>query len=469
MKRSSSSLGSNDERRKELRKDDHNSQPHSRLEEGRQRRRQQWLIQQELEREHERLKQKMILEYELKRVREQGASHSRGRLTDESNSKSRTRDRSLENVCIKNATATSSKSPAIPGKSNTSCGTTSLFKGPEGIQISEKELHCIKVDIHRNIPVKGQISELQRDIINPEDVIIIRRSGYSSLQMQRWIMNYSYREGSKPIFEREEIESTSKKVEEIKERRTVTAVESGDSVNRSKSFRRRSPSSNSLRHRSQRSSSYRSKSKDSKDSSYKFDRYTSRTSDGGQRRERRRERSRERSKERRNKYKGDDRSSGRYRSSRNRESPFQEYRDHRRDSYSKQDFRHRNESRKEEGSNSSNKSRNRPVGNRERERRSRSRSSRSRSRSHSRSRDNRYRERQMVPCHPFNQVPYPVYYGPRPMMVEPIMSIRGRIPMATGRLPHPLIRQIRPFPPRIIPPNVYRLGPPPNYRFGPMF
>nr|KAF7390456.1 hypothetical protein H0235_017618 [Vespula pensylvanica] len=140
--------------------------------------------------------------------------HSRGRLVDENNSKSRTRDRSLEIVCIKNAKTTSSKSPAIPGKSDTACGSTSLFKGPEGTQISEKELHCIKVDIHRNIPVKGQISELQRDIINPEDVIIIRRS---------------VGEGSKPIFEREEIKSTSKKVGEIEERRTVIAVESGDS------------------------------------------------------------------------------------------------------------------------------------------------------------------------------------------------------------------------------------------------
>ncbi|XP_043684415.1 female-specific protein transformer-like [Vespula pensylvanica] len=367
--------------------------------------------------------------------------HSRGRLVDENNSKSRTRDRSLEIVCIKNAKTTSSKSPAIPGKSDTACGSTSLFKGPEGTQISEKELHCIKVDIHRNIPVKGQISELQRDIINPEDVIIIRRSG----------------EGSKPIFEREEIKSTSKKVGEIEERRTVIAVESGDSVNRSESFRRRSPSSNSLRHRNQRSSSYRrSKSKDSKDSSYKFDYRTSRKSD--------RRQSRGRSRERRKKYKEHDRPSNRYRSSRNRESPSQEYREHRRDFYSGQDFRHKNESRKEEGSSSSSKPRNRSTGNRERERRSRSRS-----RSHSRSRDNRYGERQMMPSHCIDQVPYPVYYGPRPMMVGPMMPLRGQIPIARGRIPPSVMGPIRPFPPRFVPPNVYRLGPPPNYRFGPMF
>ncbi|KAL2712062.1 complementary sex determiner [Vespula squamosa] len=161
-------LGNNGERRKQLRKHDHNSQLHSRLEAKRQRRRRQWLIQQEKEREHEKLKQKMILEHKLKRGYEKGASHSKGKLANRSNSKS--------NNSIKYIKTRSSKSSAIPGKSDTLCGTTSLFKGPEGIQISEKELHCIKVDIHRNIPVKGQMSELQRDIINPEDVIIIRRS-----------------------------------------------------------------------------------------------------------------------------------------------------------------------------------------------------------------------------------------------------------------------------------------------------
>jgi len=39
------------------------------------------------------------------------------------------------------------------------------------------ELRRIKVDIHRNIPVKGPVTELQRDIVNPEDVIVKRREG----------------------------------------------------------------------------------------------------------------------------------------------------------------------------------------------------------------------------------------------------------------------------------------------------
>lgn len=40
------------------------------------------------------------------------------------------------------------------------------------------ELRRIKVDIHRNIPVKGLVTtELQREILNPEDVIVKRREG----------------------------------------------------------------------------------------------------------------------------------------------------------------------------------------------------------------------------------------------------------------------------------------------------
>jgi len=52
-----------------------------------------------------------------------------------------------------------------------------LFKGPEGIQISTTELRPINIDIRRNIPVKGPIPELQRSIVNAEDVILKRREG----------------------------------------------------------------------------------------------------------------------------------------------------------------------------------------------------------------------------------------------------------------------------------------------------
>lgn len=56
-------------------------------------------------------------------------------------------------------------------------GTTPLFKGPEGTKISTTELRKIKVDIHRNIPGKSTPSELHRDIVNPEDVVLKRRAG----------------------------------------------------------------------------------------------------------------------------------------------------------------------------------------------------------------------------------------------------------------------------------------------------
>lgn len=52
-----------------------------------------------------------------------------------------------------------------------------MFKGPEGTPINSTELRRIKVDIRRNIPIKGPIPEIKRDIRNPDDVIISRRDG----------------------------------------------------------------------------------------------------------------------------------------------------------------------------------------------------------------------------------------------------------------------------------------------------
>lgn len=52
-----------------------------------------------------------------------------------------------------------------------------MFRGPQNAQINSMELRRIKVDIHRNIPVKGPVTELERDILNPEDVIVKRREG----------------------------------------------------------------------------------------------------------------------------------------------------------------------------------------------------------------------------------------------------------------------------------------------------
>ncbi|KAI4475418.1 hypothetical protein M0802_015156 [Mischocyttarus mexicanus] len=241
MKKSDLGHGSNDEKRKDLSRDivPH----HSRLEEEKLRRRREWMIQQKRQREHEELKKKKILEYEMKRSRQIGASNSRGRSMKERDTKTKTTDRTLDKAPVQKTAATTSNSSVMAEKLDTSSsrGSTTIFQGPEGIKISEEELHRIKVDICRNLTVKTPQSKLNRDIINPEDVVIIRRNG----------------EGSKPIFEREEIQNTSKKVEEIKERRTVMTVESGDTGNRSESYRRRSSSPNLLRHHSRRSSSPR--------------------------------------------------------------------------------------------------------------------------------------------------------------------------------------------------------------------
>ncbi|XP_029159685.1 uncharacterized protein LOC114931712 isoform X1 [Nylanderia fulva] len=129
----------------------------SRTEEKKQRRRREWQRQQERERQHEKLKQKKIRELD-----------------------------------------------------GSTSGSLPLFKGPEGIQISTTELCRIKVDIHRNILTKGPIvTELQRSILNAEDVVLKRRDG----------------EGTKPIFDREEIKKAVTKTNEIEERRTVVAVD----------------------------------------------------------------------------------------------------------------------------------------------------------------------------------------------------------------------------------------------------
>jgi len=67
-----------------------------------------------------------------------------------------------------------------------------LFRGPENAQINTMELRRIKVDIHRNIPVKGSITELQRDIVNPEDVILKRREGKMLHFLRNFISLNSY-------------------------------------------------------------------------------------------------------------------------------------------------------------------------------------------------------------------------------------------------------------------------------------
>ncbi|CAL1684664.1 unnamed protein product [Lasius platythorax] len=136
------------------------------------RRRREWQRQQERERQHDKLKQQKILEYERKRALalgydEQKSLHrSRSKSNSKSPSQYRHRGRSMTSP---------SKSGTLFEKLD---GSVPLFKGPEGIQISTPELRRIKVDIRRNILTKGPTNiELQRSILNAEEVVLKRRDG----------------------------------------------------------------------------------------------------------------------------------------------------------------------------------------------------------------------------------------------------------------------------------------------------
>ncbi|XP_061928989.1 female-specific protein transformer-like isoform X3 [Apis cerana] len=336
----------------------------------------------------------MIFEYELQRKKELAK-------------RNRTESRSLESQNRNNAsTANTSTALTLFEKLESSDGT-SLFRGPEGTQVSATELRKIKVDIHRVLPGKPTTTtdELKRDIINPEDVMLKRRTG----------------EGSKPIFEREEIKNVLTKTNEITEHRTVLAVNIEKSElyliileNETKTCKKYAISSNSLRSRSrsfQRTSSCHSRERSC---------------------------SRDRSRE----YKKKDR---RYDQLHNVEEKHLRERTSRR-RYSR--------SREREQKSYKNEREYREYRETSRER-SRDRRERERSRKH-----------RIIPSHYIEQIPVPVYYGnfpPRPIMVRPWVPMRGQVPGSRH------IGPLTPFPPRFIPPDMYRLRPPPNPRFGPMY
>lgn len=57
-------------------------------------------------------------------------------------------------------------------------GSIPLFKGGSEMKIDPTELRRIKVDIHRNIPGATLTNrQLQREIVNPEEVTLKRREG----------------------------------------------------------------------------------------------------------------------------------------------------------------------------------------------------------------------------------------------------------------------------------------------------
>ncbi|XP_078045403.1 feminizer [Augochlora pura] len=393
----------------------------SRSEEEKMLRRREWRIQQDRAREHEILKQKKIYEYEMRRAREKGLPLPKPPTFGCSKSRSKS-----PGSQPRRTSSSATNTPILSERLESADGKVPLFKGPEGTKISAVELRRIKVDIHRNIPGKSTGSELLRDIINPEDVIVKRRAG----------------EGSKPIFEREEIKGITTKAEEVEEHRTVVTVNNETIDSELKTFKKRSTSSSPIK---TRSSSPRHTS--------------SRLSRHGD-------------------SKHEDKRS--YRNDRDRYHSRGEGREHR-DSYRHKERRHTQSQSVEEerGRKSRDHSHSREREERKYERDSYHRDDRSyreyRERSRERSRDRRDRDRsrdQRVPMpHYIEQIPVPVCYGhfpPRPIMMAPMVPIRSQVPMGSSRHPS-MMGPLRPFAPRFILPDVHRLRAPPNPRFGPMF
>ncbi|XP_076282686.1 uncharacterized protein LOC143210083 [Lasioglossum baleicum] len=191
-------------------------------------RRQEWKRDQERQRQHERLKQRKIYEYEIQRAREKGLKPPKPPNRSKSRSKSpRSRPR-------RPCSSSSTNTPILSDRLESADGTGALFKGTRGTKVSVAELHRIKVDIHRNIPGKSTDSDLQRDIINPEDVVVKRRAG----------------EGLKPIFEREEIKGVITKTDEVEDPLTVVTVNNDTSEGKLKTFKKRSMSLSPIRNRS---------------------------------------------------------------------------------------------------------------------------------------------------------------------------------------------------------------------------
>nr|ABV56225.1 complementary sex determiner [Apis mellifera] len=405
MKRNISSYSHHDEKFKQLRNEDSEIDLRSRTKEERlQHRREAWLIQQEREREHQRLMKKMILEYELRRIREiekLGSERSKSRSPD-------SRDRSN--------TSNTSKTVILSDKLESS-DDISLFRGPEGIQINATELQKIKLEIHRDLPGKSTTTtvEVKRDIINPEDVILIRRTG----------------EGSKPIFEREEIKNVLTKINKIKEHDTVLVVNIEKSGNESKKY---ATSSNSLRNRThgfQHTSS----------------RYSRERSCSRNRNREYRKKDRQYEKLHNEKDKLLEERTSRKRYSRSREREQKSYKNER-------EYRKYRETSKERSRDTE----------RERSKEPKIISSLSNKTIHNNNYNN-YNKKLYYNINYIEQIPVPVpipiYCGnfpPRPM--GPWISIQEQIPRFR------YIGPPTPFP-RFISPNAYRFRPPLNPRFGP--
>ncbi|XP_076680306.1 uncharacterized protein LOC143375259 isoform X2 [Andrena cerasifolii] len=229
MKRHTSRNSHRDEKPKPSRNEDSDTVLRAKTEERRRRRR-EWVIEQEKLDRHDRLKRRMAMEYEIQRARNMGLPLPKGRC----NRPCRSRSESPPSRHRRTSEHYTPEVTVLSKKFVTSSDTTPLFKGPEGTKISSTELRKIKVDIHRNIPGRAATHELKRDVLNKEDVVLKRRAG----------------EGSKPIFDREEIKRAITETEEVEEHRTVVTVNLENSENKSKTLKRHSASLSTTRTRS---------------------------------------------------------------------------------------------------------------------------------------------------------------------------------------------------------------------------
>ncbi|XP_076677776.1 uncharacterized protein LOC143373936 isoform X1 [Andrena cerasifolii] len=230
MKRHTSRNSHRDEKPKPSRNEDSDAVLRARTEEERRQRRREWMIEQEKMDRHDRLKRKMIIEYEIRRARNMSLAFPKGRCYRPRRSRSESPPSRYRRTFAHHTP----EDTVLSKKFETSSGTTPLFKGPDGIKINPIELHKIKVDIHRNIPGRVSTNELKRDIPNKEDVVLKRRAG----------------EGSKPIFDREEIKREIGETEEVEEHRTVGTVNLENSENLWKTLRRHLASLSPTRTRS---------------------------------------------------------------------------------------------------------------------------------------------------------------------------------------------------------------------------
>ena len=236
MKRNVSNHSYRDEKLRSSRRENYETGLRRTEEERLRRKREKWIIEQQMLREHERLKEKKILEYEIRRALEKGLPLPMGRFSHHSSNKNKSKSPESQQRTV--ATSNTSNTSILSKKLEPSDGTTPLFKGLEGIQINAAELRRIKVcihrnsfteDIQRNVPDEATTDDLQRDIINFEDVLVKRREG----------------EGSKSIFEREEIKSARVKTEEIVEHRTVVAINNENLENKPEANKKYTTSSRS--------------------------------------------------------------------------------------------------------------------------------------------------------------------------------------------------------------------------------